>query len=119
MLDKTLYKIELGILKALPMILALICFINTILCYIGIDLTILTYIGGVSFLTLGFLYLSSYVFHFCNYHRMYLHYILIVNIISYIDMRYSISLDNFKMFVLYMVIAFLFLVIITYLKFKK
>ena len=26
MLDKTLYKIELGILKALPMILALICF---------------------------------------------------------------------------------------------
>ena len=95
-LDKSLYKLEIFTIKTIPIVLALICFLNTLLCYLGIDLLILAYIGGVSFLTIGFLYLSSYVFKFCSYHRMFLHYITIVNIISYIDMEYEIPLSNFS-----------------------
>lgn len=106
-LDKYLYKIELYVLKIIPMLLALCSFLNTILFYFGINLPILTYIGGVSFLTLGFLYLSSYVFKFCGYHRMFLHYILVVNIISYIDMEFGIEVSNFSLFILYMTIAFI------------
>ena len=106
-LDKYLYKIELYVLKIIPMLLALCSFLNTTLFYFGINLPILTYIGGVSFLTLGFLYLSSYVFKFCNYHRMFLHYILVVNIISYIDMEFGIKVSSFSLFTLYMTIAFI------------
>jgi hypothetical protein len=106
-LDKYLYKIELYVLKIIPMLLALCSFLNTTLFYFGINLPILTYIGGVSFLTLGFLYLSSYVFKFCGYHRMFLHYILVVNIISYIDMEFGIEVSNFSLFILYMTIAFI------------
>lgn len=106
-LDKYLYKIELYVLKIIPMLLALCSFLNTILFYFGINLPILTYIGGVSFLTLGFLYLSSYVFKFCGYHRMFLHYILVVNIISYIDMEFGIEVSNFSLFIIYMTIAFI------------
>lgn len=106
-LDKYLYKIELYVLKIIPMLLALCSFLNTTLFYFGINLPILTYIGGISFLTLGFLYLSSYVFKFCNYHRMFLHYILVVNIISYIDMEFGIEVSNFSLFILYMTIAFI------------
>lgn len=111
-LDKTLYKIELYIIKIIPILLALISFLNTTLFYFGIDLPLLTYLGGVSFLTLGFLYLTSYVFHFCKYHRMFLHYIVVVNIISYIDMEYNIPLSNFNLFVLYTTIALLFMILI-------
>jgi hypothetical protein len=106
-LDKYLYKIELYVLKIIPMFLALCSFLNTTLFYFGINLPILTYIGGISFLTLGFLYLSSYVFKFCSYHRMFLHYILIVNIISYIDMEFGIEVSSFSLFILYMTIAFI------------
>lgn len=106
-LNKYLYKIELYVLKIIPMLLALCSFLNTTLFYFGINLPILTYIGGISFLTLGFLYLSSYVFKFCNYHRMFLHYILVVNIISYIDMEFGIEVLNFSLFILYMTIAFI------------
>lgn len=106
-LDKYLYKIELYVLKIIPMLLVLCSFLNTTLFYFGVNLPILTYIGGISFLTLGFLYLSSYVFKFCNYHRMFLHYILVVNIISYIDMEFGIEVSNFSLFILYMAIAFI------------
>lgn len=100
-LDKSLYKLEIFAIKTIPIVLALICFINTLLCYMGIDLPILTYIGGISFLTIGFLYLSSYAFKFCDYHRMFLHYVTIINVISYIDMEYGIPLSNFSIHVLY------------------
>lgn len=117
-LDKYLYKIELYVLKIIPMLLALCSFLNTTLFYFGINLSILTYISGVSFLTLGFLYLSSYVFKFCGYHRMFLHYILIVNIISYIDMEFNIPISDFNLLILYSAIAFISMIIIL-IKFKN
>lgn len=118
-LDKSLYKLEIFTIKIIPIVLALICFLNTLLCYLGIDLLILTYIGGVSFLTIGFLYLSSYVFKFCSYHRMFLHYILVVNIISYIDMEYGIPLSNFSLHILYTSLFLLFTFIFLYLKLNE
>ena len=117
-LSKVLYKIELYLLKVIPMIMAALCLANTTLFYFGIDATILTYIGGVSFLTLGFLYLSSYVFKFCAYHRMFLHYIVVVNILSYIDLEYGIPLSDFNLFIMYTSIAAIFMFLIIYLKVK-
>lgn len=118
-LDKSLYKIEIYTIKIIPIVLALICFLNTLLCYLGIDLIVLTYIGGISFITLGFLYLSSFVFRFCNYHRMFLHYITIVNILSYIDMEYEIPLSNFSLHILYTSLFLLFTFIFLYLKLNE
>lgn len=118
-LDKSLYKLEIFTIKIIPIVLALICFLNTLLCYLGIDLIILTYIGGISFLTIGFLYLSSYVFKFCSYHRMFLHYVTIINIISYIDMEYEIPLSNFSLHILYTSLFLLFTFIFLYLKINE
>ena len=114
-IQKYLYKLEIGILKVIPMVLALICFLNTILCYFGYDLIILTYLGGISILTLGFLYISSYAFRFCEYHRMFLHYVTLINILSYIDMEFGIPFNSFNLLVLYTSIAviFMFLIIIS------
>lgn len=114
-IQKYLYKLEIGILKVIPMVLALICLLNTILCYFGYDLIILTYFGGVSILTLGFLYISSYAFKFCEYHRMFLHYVTLINILSYVDMEFGIPFNSFNLLIFYTSIAviFMFLIIIS------
>ena len=100
------------------MIMAALCLVNTTLFYFGVDAPILTYIGGISFLTLGFLYLSSYVFRFCEYHRMFLHYIVVINILSYIDMAWGIPISDSNLFILYTSIAVIFMFIIIYMKVK-
>ena len=114
--SKPLYKIELYVLKVIPMTMAVLYLLNTILFYFGIDLEILSYLGGVSFLTLGFLYLSSYVFKFCSYHRMFLHYIVVSNLICIYDTYVGISLSDGNLFILNMSVAGIFLFIILYLK---
>ncbi len=98
------------------MIMAALHLMSTILFYFGIDLEILSYLGGVSFLTLGFLYLSSYVFKFCEYHRMFLHYIVVTNLISIYDTYIGIPISDGTLFIYNMSIAGIFLFLILYLK---
>ena len=117
--SKTLYKIELGLLKVIPMILALTALLNSILSYFGIDLYILSYIGGVSIFTMLFLYLSSYVFKFCEYHRMFLHYIVSTWIINIIDYYVGIPISDLEYLCLQMIISGISLFIILYLYVKS
>ena len=76
-MNKLLYKVTVIVLKILPMLLAFITLLNSILSYFNIDLVILSYIGGVSLITILFIYIDSYTFKFCEYHRMFLHYIVV------------------------------------------
>jgi hypothetical protein len=71
--SKTLYKILLYSLKVIPMILALVTLVNITTSYFDIDLPILSYL--VTGLLIGFVYMAAEVFRFCNYHKMFLHYV--------------------------------------------
>lgn len=117
--DKTLYKLELYLLKIIPMLLALIAFLNTVLSYFDIDLVIWSYIGSVSLLPLIFLYMSSYVFRFCEYHRMFLHYVVITNVLNVYDYYVGIPISDRELLVLYMIITGISLFIILYLYVKS
>lgn len=112
--SKTLYKVELILIKFIPFILALICFLNTVFSYFGIDLEVLAYVGGASLLTLFFLYVSSYLFKFCTYHRLPLHYVVVNDILNTYDYYVGIPLDDRNLLILYLVITFIFLMLITY-----
>lgn len=116
--SKRLYKIELLLLKLIPMILAFTALLNSILSYFGIDLYILSYIGGISVFTMVFLYLSSYVFKFCEYHRMFLHYVVITWIINIIDYYIGIPITDLEYLCLQMIVAGISLFIILYLYVK-
>ena len=94
--SKLLYKIELRLLKIIPIILAFTALLNSILSYFNIDLYILSYIGGISIFTMIFLYLSSYVFKFCEYHRMFLHYVVVTWIINTIDYYIGIPINDLE-----------------------
>ena len=117
--DKTLYKLELYLLKIIPMLLALIAFLNTVLSYFDIDLVIWSYIGSVSLLPLIFLYMSSYVFRFCEYHRMFLHYVVITNVLNVYDYYVGIPISDRELLVLHMIITGISLFIILYLYVKS
>lgn len=118
---KALHKLLLLTLKVIPMLLALVCLLNTTLSYFGIDLVILSYIGGVSVLPLVFLYLSSYAFRFCKYHRMFLHYVTLNWVINIYDYYIGIPLSDRNMLALYLIITctFLFVILYLYLKSRK
>ena len=103
------------------MILAFTALLNSILSYFNIDLYILSYIGGISIFTMVFLYLSSYVFKFCEYHRMFLHYVVITWIINTIDYYIGIPINNLEYLCLQMIIAgiSLFIILLLYYKTNK
>ena len=100
------------------MIIAGIALANTVLSYYGIDVPSLSYIGGVSILVVIKFYITSYTYRFCSYHRMFLHYIVITNIINIYDYNIGIPISNRNLFVLHMIITGVSLFIILYLKFK-
>lgn len=116
---KEIHKIQLYFLKIIPMLLALISFIHILLSYIGIDTSLLSYLGGTSVIPLTFLYISSYAFKFCLYHRMFLHYITLNFGINVLDYYIGIPLSDWHLFNMYTIITGLFLFVILYLRFKK
>ena len=114
-----LHKTLIYLLKIIPMLLASIAMLNTVLSYWNIDIPLLSYIGGVSLFPLLFLYLASYAFKFCLYHRMFLHYITITWVLNIIDYYYGIPVSNKTMFLVYMFISGIFLFVILYLHLKE
>lgn len=118
---RNLYKVSLYLLKIIPILLASLAFITILLDSFGFSLisTITSYV--MFFIVYLFLYISSYVFEFCSYHRMFLHYIVITNLIKIIDYYKPIPLDNFRMLQLYLMIAVvsLFIIIYRYVKNNK
>lgn len=117
--SKLLYKIELILLKIIPMVMSLLSLLKSILSYFDIDLVIFSYLGSVSILTLVFLYISSYVFRFCEYHRMFLHYVFVTWIINIIDYYIGIPIDDLEYLCLQMIVAGISLFIILYLYVKN
>ena len=88
-LKSSLYKLEIIIIKVLPFVIAALYILSTILDYIDICSTLVNYIVYLMFFL--FLYVSSYVFKFCEYHRMPIHYALGINLINVCDVYVAIN----------------------------
>ncbi len=118
-LSKSLYKIELYLMKIMPMLYALLSLLNTVLSYLDIDCVILSYIGSVSFITLLFLYVTSYVFKFCEYHRVFIHYTTITWILNIIDLYIGIPISDVAYLGVQLIVAGICLFTILYLYVKS
>ena len=117
--NKTLYRLLLLAAKVIPMLLAFLHFVNILFGYFNIDSTILTYLGGISFLPILFLYITSYALKFCAYHRMFIHYCVITNIINIYDEYVRIDIDNERYVMLLLILTIIMLFITLYLKLKR
>ena len=117
--NKRLYKLTIFSLKLIPMLLALCALVNTVFSFYGVRFDVLSMFGGVSFLNLVFLYLVSYVFRFCIYHRMFLHYVLVTDILNVIDFYIGIPLSDRALFGAYIAITGIFLFLILYFYYNR
>ena len=118
-LNKKSVKIFVLVTKYLPMLIALIHFLNaTISFFYGNDIP-LNYLGGVSLLSVFYLYLASYTFKLCEYYRMYLHYIVIINAINIYDYYIGLTINDLNMYLLCVLLTIITMFIIIYLKFFK
>ena len=99
-INKQLYKADIFLLKLLPMIM---CGSYLIASYgatfqitagFGIVLQIVSHYVGLVLAPMIFMYISSYVFKFCNYHRMFIHYILVMNLMNVTNWYFKIPISN-------------------------
>ena len=114
-------KLFIGFLKVLPMVLAGLFLLNTVLSYFNIDLPVISYIASVGFIPWLFIMAASYKLHFCEYHRMFLWYILANNILCWTDMEFGLPISNWNFFILHIITAgfFMFLVLYFHQKCRK
>ena len=111
---KRLYKLTIGALKIIPMLLALCAVLNMLFDSFGIDSEVLSMIGGISFLPLLFLYIASFAFEFCVYHRMFLHYVFVNNVIACFDYYIGLPVGNRMLFMINLSIVGIFLFLVLY-----
>lgn len=116
-LKNKVYKLEIVLLKVLPFILASIYLCTTILDYFMLDSTLLNYLALV--VIYAFVYTSSYVFKFCAYHRMPIHYIVLINVLSIYDVYVGIPINEYRLIQMYAIITCMFLFITVYLYVKN
>ncbi len=98
------------------MLMAFIFFLNTFLSYFGVEVKAFNYIASIGFLPIIMFYALSYLLHFCEYHRIFLHYIVIVNCLSLYDEYIAVPVDNYTMFKIYNIITIISLFLILYFK---
>ncbi len=115
------HRLLLITLKILPMVISLCYLLNTLFSYFCIDTSLLSMLSGMSLFPWIFILIATYVFKFCIYHRMFLYYILLSNILSIYDFYIGIPISNIETVMLHLIVfgIFLFLVLYFYVKRNK
>lgn len=117
--NKLYYKLFIIVLKYIPSLIALCYILNTVMALFSIYIEPLSNIAGMSLLTWIFLYIATYVFKFCIYHRMFLWYILINDLLNIIDYYYELPIETSNLLMIHNSIIGIFLFIILYLYVKN
>ena len=83
-LSKVKYKLTLIIIKYIPFLIAVGNVLNSFLSYYDYDCRWLNYTIGLSIVPTIFIYLVADVLRFCSYHKVFLHYTVLISIINLI-----------------------------------
>ena len=85
--SKILYRGFIYCIKVMPILWAIIVFINNIVAYWGIHSEIVSAVAGVSLIPWTAILLASFVLRFCIYHRLYLYYVGVAECINWYDYK--------------------------------
>lgn len=101
----TAYKLQLACTKVVPILLSMLYLLNIIFNYFDHHITALDYLAGTSLFTILPMYISSYAFRFCKYHRMFIHYILVSNLLDMLDYYVGVPVSDRTLFIMFLFIA--------------
>lgn len=107
--NKNLYKIFLIVIKYIPTILAILKLLTLITNYLQVRVFILTCVGGTSLIMLLLLYLISYIFKFCLTHRLPLHYVTIISILTMLDYYLGSAISVITSYRVYVILTGIFI----------
>ena len=99
-LNKELYKVDLFLLKLLPVIMVISHIIASygaifqVVSGAAIIIQIVSHYLGLVIAPIAFMYISSHVFQFCNYHRMFIHYIAVIELMNVTNWYFRIPITN-------------------------
>lgn len=115
------HKALLLILKFIPMVTSACYALNILLAWMGIDAAIMSHICGMSLFPWVFILIATYVFRFCAYHRMFLYYILVNDLLNMTDYYIGIPVEVSGLMMIHLVVicVFLFLILYFYVKGHK
>lgn len=122
---KELYKIDLFLLKLLPIIMAISFIIAQYgACFqINEGWTLITQIVshylGLIIAPLAFMYISSYLFHFCNYHRMFMYYVAVMELMNVTNWYFKIPISNELYNEIQKIITIIFIIVTIVMYIKK
>lgn len=119
--NNLMHKLFLIVLKYIPVLITLSYILNTILYWFNIDLSILSNISGMSLCTWLFMYIQTYVFKFCEYHRLLLYYILITDLINIYDYYFVIPISDYQLLSIHTALIgiLILLILIVHVKYHK
>lgn len=81
------------IVKYLPIFIALMYFINSVLSLCDVYISAITFIASCGFAPLLLIYMCCCVLKFCSNYKAYLIYIAINNLINWVDYEYGFTED--------------------------
>lgn len=116
-INKNLYKLTIITLKFLPIVMASAFMISNII-HITI-VQIICHIIGLNVAQFLFIYLTSYAFKFCNYHRIFIHYLVLIETINIIDWYIEIPISDKAMQITHIVISVVFIAIAVKMYYNK
>ena len=97
---KELYKVDLFLLKLLPVIMVISHIIASygaifkVVSGAAIIIQIVSHYLGLVIAPIAFMYISSHVFQFCNYHRMFIHYIAVIELMNVTNWYFQLPITN-------------------------
>lgn len=116
-INKNLYKLTIITLKFLPIVMASAFMISNIIHIIIIQ--IICHIIGLNIAQFLFIYLTSYAFKFCNYHRIFIHYLVLIETINVIDWYIGIPISDKAMQITHITISVIFILIAVKMYYNK
>lgn len=120
--SKYLYKLTLVTIKLLPMIMVISYLIMFVLANTIESLVIIPHILGTVIAPLVLLYLISYLFRYCYFHRIFIHYYAFIEILNVTDYYIRIPISDKTITLIHDGVSIIFIVsviVIYIIKFKK
>ena len=112
--NRVLHKFFLAFLKIIPMVMAGLYLLNTVLSYFNIDYSIVSYLTGLGLIPWLFILVASYALKFCIYHRLFLWYIVANDLVCWIDYNFELPVSDRGYLLLHFIVAGLFIFLILY-----
>ena len=112
--NRVLHKFFLVFLKIIPMAMAGLYLLNTVLSYFDIDYSVVSYLTGLGLIPWLFILVASYTLKFCVYHRLFLWYIVANDLVCWIDYNFEFPVSDRGYLLLHFIVAGLFIFLILY-----